>query len=104
MRQAVSIPDAETHTVRWRGRGQTLLAYTQHGLGEINANQACSRGAASCQLRHDARGATGHIQDRPGRMVCHALRQTPAPDLIQTGTNDRVGQVVMQRNAAKHAA
>ena len=104
MRQAVCIPDAEIHAVRRRGCSQALPAYAQHGVAEIDPNQACSRGAALCQLRHDAAGATGHIQDRLGRMACHALRQTPAPDLVQTGTDHCVGQVVTRRDAAKHAA
>jgi hypothetical protein len=82
MRQVVRIPNAEMQAVRWRSRGQTLPAYVQHGLSEIDPYQACHRGAAPCQLRHDTPGATGHIQDRLGRMACHALRQTPAPDLI----------------------
>jgi hypothetical protein len=76
----------------------------QHGLGEIDPNQPGARGAAPGYLRHDAPGATGDIQDHPGSVTCRALPQTPAPDTIQTGANDRVRQVVTLRNAAKHAA
>ena len=104
MWQAMRIPDAELHAVRRCSSGQTLPAYVQHGLGEIDPNQTCARGAAPGYLRHDAPGATGDIQDHLGSVTCHALPQAPAPDTIQTGANDRVRQVVTLRNATKHAA
>src|SRR5262245_22692204 len=98
------IPDAELHTVRWGSRGQALPAYVQHGLGEIDPNQTCARRTAPCYLRHDAPGTTGDIQDHLRLVTCHALPQTPAPDTIKTGADDRVSQVVTPRNATKHPA
>jgi hypothetical protein len=104
MWQAMRIADAELHAVRRCSSGQTLPAYVQHGLGEIDPNQTCARGAAPGYLRHDTPGATGDIQDHLSPVTYHALPQTPAPDTIQTGANDSVGQVVTLRNATKHPA
>jgi hypothetical protein len=98
------IPNAEVHAVCRGSRGQALSAYVQHGLGEIDPNQTGTRGAAPGDLCHDATGTTGDIQDHLRPVPCHALPQTPAPDTIQTGANNRVRQIVTLRNATEHAA